>query len=463
MLKKTLQREIKHITGTENFSTDQADLVCYSYDASGISAIPDAVALISDVEQIPPILKIASESNIPVVPRGAGTSTTGSAVPIKGGIVLAMSRLNQIKKIVPEDLMLETEPGAITGTIQKKAAKFGLFYPPDPASLNFCTIGGNVATCAGGPRCVKYGVTRDFVLGLDIALPNGEIVSTGVRTAKGVVGYDLTRLFVGSEGTLGIITNIKLKLIPQPAEIGTIIAFFKDPRSACDAITCILTSGIRPRCAEFLDAFSLYCIQDTLPPTVRKNAKAMLIIEVDGSEPQSIQFESQMIKSCCESQDSILCNIAKTDREAGAMWKARRALSPSLKKLGPPHKISEDICIPRKHLADMVENVHKLGEKYQLIALVFGHAGDGNLHVNMLLDKNNPKQLSRVHLLIEELMDITLKLGGTISGEHGIGITKKDFIGKELNNTSISLMKHIKDIFDPTGIMNPGKVFPDTN
>jgi len=343
MLKKSILKRLKRILGTNNLLTDEADLLCYSYDASNIRVIPEAIAFPQDKQQISDILELAQNEKIPVVPRGAGTATTGSAVPVKEGIVLCLTKMNQIRRISPTDLLAEVEPGAITKDIQDEVQKYGLFYPPDPASLKFCTIGGNVSTCAGGPCGVKYGVTKDYVLGLEVVLPNSKIIRLGTKTSKGVVGYDLTKLFVGSEGTLGVITSIYLKLIPRPTNVKTIVSIFPDNTSACNAITCILTSGIRPKCAEFMDHLSLSCIKDKLPLIVPKEANALILIEVDGSDPQGVDFEAQLIKSCCKSNKALLAHISESKQYTQKLWQARRGLSPALKRFGLPHKISEDI------------------------------------------------------------------------------------------------------------------------
>jgi len=460
MLKKSIIKKLKTILGTGNLLIDEADLLCYSYDASGISVIPDAVALPKNKQQISDILLIAQQEKIPVVPRGAGTATTGSAVPVKGSIVICLSKMNQIKRISSTDLIAEVEPGAITKDIQNEVQKYGLFYPPDPASLKFCTIGGNVSTCAGGPCGVKYGVTKDYILGLEVVLPNSKIIKLGTKTSKGVVGYDLTKLFVGSEGTLGIITSIYLKLIPKPSYVKTIVAIFPDTNTACSTITCILTSGIRPKCAELMDHLSLSCIKEQLPFSVPQTAKALVLVEVDGSDPQGVEFEAQLIRSCCNSNRAIFSQVSEDKQYTQKLWQARRGLSPALKKLGFPHKISEDICVPRSHIADMVSIVHSLGTKYGLLSLVFGHAGDGNLHVNLLINKNDSTQLKKAEKFICELMEHTLALDGTISGEHGVGLTKRAFIKKELGDEIIKLMYKIKKDIDPNNIMNPNKLFP---
>ncbi len=460
MLKKSVLKKLKSILGAKNLLTDEADLLCYSYDASTISVVPDAVALPTDKKQISEILLIAQQEHIPIVARGAGTATTGSAVPVKGGLVICVSKMNQIKKISSTNLLAEVEPGVITKDIQTEVEKYGLFYPPDPASLKFCTIGGNVSTCAGGPSGVKYGVTKDYVLGLEVVLPNSKIINLGVKTAKGVVGYDLTKLFVGSEGTLGIITSIYLKLIPKPSYIKTIVSVFSNINLACDAITCILTSGIRPKCAELIDHLSLCCIKEQLPFSVPSEARALILIEVDGSDPQGTEFEAQLIKSCCKSNRALLSYIAQNKTETQKLWQARRGLSPALKRFGFPHKISEDICVPRSNISDMVTIVHSLAKKYNILSLVFGHAGDGNLHVNLLLNKHDKTQFKNAKKFIYELMETTLSLEGTISGEHGVGLTKKSFIKKELGDDIIKLMYKIKKEVDPNNIMNPGKLFP---
>ena len=458
-MKKVLVRRFLEIVGPGNFSTDPADLKCYSYDASSISSLPEAVVLPGSTEEVSRVLFLANQEGLAVFPRGAGTGTTGASVPINGGLVLSLTRMDRIISINPADLTAMVEPGVVTGKLQEEVSRYGLFYPPDPASMHFCTIGGNVATGAGGPRAVKYGVTRDYVLALEIVLADGNVIHTGVRTAKGVVGYDLTRLMVGSEGTLGVVTGITLKLIPGPEAEGMLIAFFPDAKSASDTVVSLFESRILPRCAEFLDKMSIELISGQLPVAIPERADAMLLIEVDGVR-ESIPGQLGEVVNSCKNCGAIGIHVAESDDQAKAFWSARQGLSPSIRSLGFPDKINEDICVPRSCLPEMINELEKIGRKTRITILSFGHAGDGNLHVNLLLDLSDKEEKLRGDAAVMQIMEATLALGGTISGEHGIGLTKRPFIKMEIDDRGLEIMRGIKRIFDPGNILNPGKVFP---
>ena len=458
-MKNALVREIIEVVGPENCSTDPADLKCYSYDASGITSLPEAIVLPESTEEVSQTLAIADKKKLAVFPRGAGTGTTGASVPIQGGLVLSLTRMNRLMSVNVRDLTAQVDPGVVTGELQENAARNGLFYPPDPASMRFCTLGGNVATGAGGPRAVKYGVTRDYIMALEVVLAGGEIINTGTQTAKGVVGYDLTRLMVGSEGTLGVVTGITVKLIPAPEAVGTLLILFPDARSASDAVTGLFGSKVLPRCAEFLDRMSIDCISDHLPVPIPNGTGAMLLVEVDGVR-ESIPRQIEAVTDSCTNCKATAIHVARSPDEAKAFWSARQSLSPSIKRLGFPDKVSEDICVPRHRLPEMIEELEKIGRKNQVTVLNFGHAGDGNLHVNLLLDKSDKAENLRGETAVMEIMEATLALGGTISGEHGIGLTKRPYIHMEIDSRSLEIMKGIKRAFDPNNILNPGKIFP---
>ena len=458
-MKKSVARKILKIVGPQNFLTDPADLACYSYDASSISSLPKAVVMPVSSEEVSQILSLANQEGLAVSPRGAGTGTTGASVPIKGGLALCLARMNRIISINPKDLTALVEPGVVTGELQEEVSRYGLFYPPDPASMKFCTIGGNVATGAGGPRAVKYGVTRDYVMALEVVLSDGSVIHTGTKTAKGVVGYDLTRLLVGSEGTLGVVTGITLRLLPAPESDGTLIAFFPDTKSASNTVVSLFESRILPRCAEFLDKLSIGLISGQLPVAISERADAMLLIEVDGVQ-ESIPRQLEAVKKSCRKCGATDIHVAKSKEQAKAFWSARQALAPSIRTLGFPDKINEDICVPRSCLPEIMSKLEKIGRKNQITILSFGHAGDGNLHVNLLLDLSNREEKLRGKAAVMEVMEATLALGGTISGEHGVGLTKRPFIQMEIDKKGLEIMKGIKKLFDPGNILNPGKVFP---
>lgn len=457
---RRLARQFADIIGTENFLTNPADLHCYSYDASGYAVLPWAVALPENKQQISTMLSTCFKKGIPVIPRGAGSGTTGASVPAAGGLVISLTRMRRIKSIDPVELSVTVEPGVVTGHLQNEVERLNLFYPPDPASLSFCTIGGNVNTGAGGARAVKYGVTKDYVKALEVVLADGSIIQTGAATSKGVVGYDLTHLFVGSEGTLGIITEITLKLIPKADEVGTILALFKNVDDAVDSVTCLFNSGVLPRCAEFLDRMSLKCVKDLLPIEILDNAAALLIIEVDGPLG-SISGQLRRVKYCFEQNNVLDIFGAKDDRHVNQIWKARRGLSPAIKRLGFQKKVSEDICLPRSKVSAMLRSLENISNSYPMTILSFGHIGDGNLHVNLLWNPLELPSEDMVEKIIRIIMKKTVELGGTISGEHGIGLAKKSFIGLELSKKVVYLEKGLKRVFDPKNIMNPYKVFED--
>jgi len=458
-ISKTTFAKLQSIVGKDHCTCKKEDLACYGYDATARIHLPDAVIFPENARQISSIPKLANDEKFFVIPRGAGSGMTGGAVPVRGGLVLATSRMNRIISIDIDNLVADAQPGVITGHFHAAVEKKGLFYPPDPASSDFSTLGGNVAECAGGPRAVKYGVTRDYVLGLEAVLPTGEIIHTGVRTAKGVVGYDLTRLITGSEGTLAVITAMTLKLLPLPETIGTITASFKLMEDAADTVAEIIRRSIIPRNIEFMDNASIRCVESQLKIGLPVSADALLIMAVDGSHSE-VAAGMEKLRTICEKMGAMEICVAKTTEDARNLWRARKAISPALFKYGPD-KINEDIVVPRSKIPEMVRRIKALRDETGLTIAAFGHAGDGNIHFNIMLDRRNPKVLKIAEKTIETLFDYTLELGGTISGEHGIGITKMPYIGKEIGKAEMAIMKKIKAVFDPNGILNPGKIFPE--
>ncbi len=459
MIEKTVANRIQDIVGRENTFADRETRLCYSYDATNIKYLPDLVVYPTSREQIAEILKLANEFRFPVIPRGAGTGFTGGTVPVEGGAVLVLTRMNKILHIDQENLLAVVEPGVITIDLQKEVEKIGLFYPPDPASLKTSTLGGNVAECAGGMRAVKYGVTKDYVMGLEVILPTGEIVSTGVKTVKGVVGYDLTKLLVGSEGTLGIITKIILRLIPLPKAKRTMLGIFPSVESAANTVSQIIGARIIPTTLEFMDNATIRCVEDYLHMGLPVGAGAMLIIEVDGA-PEALNGEIGEIQKICQANQAIEVKIARDNREAEELWKARRSISTAVVKLNPT-KVNEDIAVPRSKVAEILRRVAAIAKKYNLIIVNFGHAGDGNIHVNAMIDKKKPGEEERCRAAVREIFEAALDLGGTLSGEHGIGITKSPYIAMELGDMGLEVMRRIKKSFDPNNILNPGKIFPE--
>ncbi len=457
MISKEILKEITQIVGPEYLITGREALIEYASDATRLEFMPDAVAIPENTEQVSRILKLATKKGFPVVPRGAGSGMSGGAVPIRGGIVIAMNRFDRILAIDRENLVCKVEPGVITARLQEAVEKIDLFYPPDPASLNISTIGGNVAECAGGLRAVKYGVTRDYVLGLTVVLPTGEIINTGVQTMKGVAGYDLTRLLIGSEGTLAVITAVILRLVPKPAANRTMIAFFPDVSSAVEVVSKIIRNRIIPSILEFIDRQCLDCIREEMDFPIPLKAGAMLLIEVDG-DTNFVSRDAGKIREVCKQGNVLKFKAAANREEAERLWEARRNVSPSLYKLRP-HKISEDIVIPRSRLSDFVAFLGELSQKQGLPVPAFGHAGDGNLHVNIMLDKNSPGEMEKANEMVKDLFQKVIQMGGTLSGEHGIGITKAPYLQMEIPRAGLEVMSRIKKAFDPMGILNPGKIF----
>ncbi|OGQ47641.1 MAG: glycolate oxidase subunit GlcD [Deltaproteobacteria bacterium RIFCSPLOWO2_02_44_9] len=458
MLSQNIAKELNNIAGKENITNSREDLICYSYDATNQKFLPDAVVFPKSAEEISLILKLANREAFPVIPRGAGSGFSGGSLPVEGGVVVSLERMNKILKIDTDNLVAIVEPGVVTGDFQEEAENMGLFYPPDPSSLKFCTIGGNIAECAGGPRAVKYGVTKDYVLGLEVVLPTGEIINTGVQTAKGVVGYDLTKLIVGSEGTLGIVTKAVLKLLPLPEATKTMFAVFSDMRDAANTVSKIISSKIIPSTLEFMDKESIGCVAGYLPPDLSGSIEAALLIEVDGDK-DLIEKEALLIRGICMENSATDVRIAGNRQEAKALWQARRAISPSMAKL-KPNKINEDIVVPRSKIPDAIMGTRDIARKYNIIIANFGHAGDGNIHVNVMIDKSNSGEFERGKKAVEEIFRLVLSLGGTISGEHGIGTAKMPYIGMELSPAAIDMMRRIKQVLDPKGVLNPGKIFP---
>jgi len=457
MLKPSALKKLAEIVGPANLHTSPEELVVYSYDATQRESRPWAVAHPSTSQEVSAILKLANQESIPVVPRGAGTGMSGGSVPVLGGIVLSFERMNRILEIDEDDFVAVVEPGVITGDLQREVEGRGLFYPPDPASHQFCTIGGNVAECAGGLRAVKYGVTKDYILGLEVVLPTGEIVNVGARTIKSVAGYDLTKLIVGSEGTLGIATRITVKLLPLPEHVVTLVAFFNDVRSAATASAMIMKSRIIPRALEFVDQAALRAVEQYLKEDLSDGAAAMLLVEVDGS-PETTARDMTLIQEITTNAGAVRIRQAETEGEREHLWKARRAISPALYTI-KPKKVNEDIVVPRSKIADILDEISEIAKRHGIMIVNFGHAGDGNIHTNILVDEND---LPRADAAVKEIFEATLRLGGSITGEHGIGLSKAAYLPMELGPDAIAAMKRIKHALDPNNILNPGKIFLET-
>jgi len=441
------------------FATSREERVCYSFDATGKERLPDAVVFPETADEVRRTVLLANELRFPVIPRGAGSGFSGGSVPIRGGLVLSTERMDRILSIDEENLVAVVEPGVVTGTLKEEAARRGLFYPPDPASFRFSTIGGNIAECAGGMCAVKYGVTRDYVLGLEAVLGTGEMVRTGVATVKGVVGYDLTRMLVGSEGTLGIVTKATLRLIPLPETTGTLLVFFRSNVEGSKAVAGMIGARILPCALELMDRTAIDCARSLVDLAVPEGTGCALLIEVDGPR-SSVEDEARGVEEVCRRFGAIEIRRAEDAEGRERLWTLRRSISPALRKVNPV-KINEDIVVPRSRLPEMMDFLSDLGSRKRLQIVTFGHAGDGNVHVNLMISGTDEEERRRADEAVSEVFRKTVALGGTISGEHGIGISKAPYLAMEVGPLGVSVMKRLKACFDPNGILNPGKIFPE--
>lgn len=456
-MKNDVIQELQDCVGSKNLLTAPEELACYSFDGSGQNCMPEAVALPDSTEQIVCLVKLAGRHRFPIIPRGAGSGMTGGALPVQGGLVLAFSRMNRILEIDKTNMIAVVEPGVITGELQAELKKHNLMYPPDPASLKFCSIGGNAAECAGGPSAVKYGVTRDYIIGLEVVLANGDIMKTGVRTEKGVVGYDLTHLFIGSEGTLAIFTKLILRLLPLPETKTTFLLSFSSLADATALVAEIMAAGLVPCTLEYMDKTAVQVVRDRLPAPPPEETAALLLIEFDGSE-QEVSRQADQFTDFVNHKGTCTLRRAEDNAETAELWLARRSISPATLTLRP-NKISEDVVVPRSKIPRLVAFTDELARDLDLIILTFGHAGDGNIHVNIMVDKQDKQEYSRGVKAKERLFQFVIDLDGTLSGEHGIGTTKSQFLPMELDATSLSVMQGVKKLFDPDNILNPGKIF----
>lgn len=448
--------------GPEFVLTDGIALEAHSVDGLRRGARPpDAVVRPGTAEDVRRVLMACSAARVPVVPRGAGTGYSGGAVPTRGGVVLAMDRFDRIVEIDEANLLAVVQPNVITGVLQAEVERRGLFYPPDPASLDRSALGGNVAECAGGPRAFKYGTTRHYVLGLEAVLPTGDIIRTGGRTVKNVVGYDLTQLLIGSEGTLAVVTEIVLRLLPKPPSVVTLRATFANVGEAADAVTRLVRERAVPAALELVDGVSLDAVAAHLEDRSLAPAGtgALLLIEVDGMGA-SVDEEATRVARACFDAGATDVQRAQSEEERQRLWRARRELSPALKALAPA-KLNHDVVVPKGLIPRLFTLVADLSASHGLLIPCFGHAGDGNIHVNIMADPDQPGQMERARLAERHLLEGVVALGGSISGEHGIGFTKAQFLGLELSPEVIALMRRIKRAFDPCDILNPGKIFPE--
>ncbi|MDP3856633.1 MAG: FAD-linked oxidase C-terminal domain-containing protein [Stagnimonas sp.] len=446
--------------------TDPADCLAYGYDNSRRLALPQAVAFATTHEQVVALVRVCHQYRIPLTARGRGTNTTGASVPLAGGLVLSLERMDRILEVAPGDRLIRCEAGALNGTVQAEAARHGLFWAPDPTSAAFSTVGGNLACGAGGPRAVKYGTARDAVLGLKAVSGDGRTLVVGASTTKSVVGYDLTRLLIGSEGTLAIITEATLRLLPKPSRTRLLRAAYADVRSAAEAVARVMGQPAIPSALEFMDGEAVRLAEnyratatpDGVHGAVPEGTGALLLIEADG-EDDTLPAAVAAIEAAARGAGLIELRAATDAAEAETLWACRKALSPSLRQLAPK-KVNEDVAVPVTRLPALIDGVQALSRQHALKIVCFGHAGNGNIHVNLLANPDDPEQLRRIEACLHAVFRLVLSLDGTLSGEHGVGIDKRDYVGWEVAADTLALMRAIKAQFDPHGILNPGKALP---
>ncbi|MGO8949378.1 MAG: FAD-binding oxidoreductase [Ktedonobacterales bacterium] len=453
--------ELGEAIGTDRIDTEFSALLPYASDASFAGRMPDAVAHPSTTEAVSRLMRVVSSRRINLVPRGSGTSLTGGPVPLTGGLVLDLAGMNQIIEIDRATSTATVQAGVRNGDLQRAAAAYGLFYPPDPASWETCTLGGNVACNAGGPRCLKYGVTKSYVLGLVVVLVDGRVLRLGGKLLKNATGYQLLQLFIGSEGTLGVITEIILRLLPLPTAYATAAVQFASLEDASVAVTEVLSAGLLPAKVELMDHVTLSAVEDALHLGLPAAAGAVLLIEQDGTLPDAVDAEITKIAEICRRCRALDVQVATASLERDKLWTARRAASDALARLRP-NKTSEDIVVPRSQIPQMVQRIGEIAASTGLVIAVFGHAGDGNLHPTILFDRTLPGEMERVEQAVSEIFRASLELGGTLSGEHGIGALKRAFLRDAVGDESLALMAAIKQLFDPSGLLNPGKVLAPT-
>ncbi len=460
MIDRNVNYQLEKILGKKGVLTSPEDLAVYSYDGTFEECNPDVVVLPESTIQVSEIVKLAGKEKIPVVTRGMASGLAAASVPFSGGIVLVMTRMDKVIELDLENAIIHVEAGIVTADLQSYVEKRGLFYPPDPSSIRHSTIGGNIACNAGGPRCLKYGVTGDYVLGLTVVLADGQILKTGGKVIKDVVGYDLKSLFTGSEGTLGIITEALLKLTVKPKFARTALVEFGSIEDASKTVNEILLAGIVPATLELMDQTAINCIEQAMHLGLPTDVAAFLLIESDGVDLANTTQEIEEIAKICEKTGATKVTVAKDETERANLWKARRSISPSLARLAP-NKLGEDITVPRSAIPEAVKRLKAISEKFGLPIVIFGHAGDGNLHPNILFDKREPEQMKKVEQMVSEEFSVALELGGTLSGEHGVGTLKRPYLQKALGDVSVEIQKKIKQVLDPQNILNPGKVLPD--
>ncbi len=455
------KKDIKFFTsivGDENIYSDKAHLIAYSYDATRTKFEPDAVIFPRNEEDVSRILKYCNEHKIVIVPRGAGSGFTGGALPSNGGIILGFEKhMNKILEIDMKNMVAIVQPGVINMDLQRAVEAVGLFYPPDPASQDYSTIGGNVSENAGGMRAAKYGITKDYVMATRAVLPNGDIIKAGKRTIKDVAGYNISGILIASEGTLAVLTEITLRLIPKPKMTKTAVGVFPTVSEAMESVYKTMASGITPVAMEFLDNLTIRAVEKTFNKGLPIDAGALLITDVDGNLEDDLNFQLAQIERVFKENGCSDFQIAKDEKEAADIWFARRNASPALSVYGSK-KLNEDVTVPRAVLPELLEKFYAIADKYKINIPCFGHTGDGNVHTNVMVDGSDPQQVKIAYKAIEEVFQATVDLGGTLSGEHGIGLAKAPYMNMAFSEEEMNLFKSIKMAFDPNNILNPAKM-----
>ena len=458
MLPPDFLNALQHTQGRDKVLIDPADCWPYGYDNSRRHALPEAVVFAASHDAVRAIVALCHEHQVPLVARGRGTGTTGATVPLQGGVVLSLERMDEILHVDVDNRVMVVQPGVTNQAVQEAAAARGFFWPPDPTSAAFCTVGGNLAYNSAGPRAVKYGTPRENTLGLRAVTGSGAEIRTGVYTTKGVVGYDLTRLLIGSEGTLAVITEATLKLTPLPETKRLLQAVYRDMHSAAAAVSRIMAQAVTPCALEFIDGRAIAMIRDYAQVPLPEQAGALLMIEVDGQHA-AIDAAVDCIRTAAANPGLLDIKAAGNDAETAALWATRKALSPALRTIAPK-KINEDVVVPVSRMAELIGGLGALADEFAVTIVNFGHAGNGNIHVNLLVNPDDPAEMQRAERCLDRVFDLVLKLDGTLSGEHGVGIEKRDFIEREIAAPALELMRGIKGLFDPRGILNPGKMLP---
>ncbi|MDA8212889.1 MAG: FAD-binding protein [Clostridia bacterium] len=456
MLNEFVIKKLIKILGKENVVTDKVSLVAYGYDATLLTQLPLGVVFPSNAQHVVELVKYLNEVQIPLVPRGAGTNLSGGSVPVKDSIVICFSRMNRILEIDKDNFVAVVEPGVVNFDLQEKLDKIGFYYPPDPASYKASTMGGNVGECSGGPRCFKYGVTRDYILGLEVVMPDGKVIETGGRHWNSEAGYDLTRLFVGSEGTLGLVTKITVRILPKPPAKRTMLAIYEAVEAASQTVADIVAAGIIPTTLEMMDNLLINTAEDHCKVGLPRDAGALLIIEVDGYDVD-LDAQVELIKTICNRAGVREFKIARTAQEVDQLWLARRTVIGSVARRRPNYSL-QDITVPRSNFPAMVNGIVNCSKKYNLAIGILAHAGDGNCHPLVLFDQRIKDEVHRVHEAEVEMCRVALELKGTMSGEHGIGLLKKEYLGLEFSPVAIEAFKKVKRSCDPNNLLNPGKI-----